>query len=177
MIYRKIRIISLIGLIVILIVTSFFILKMKNIGLIQKPSIISNEIIPLNKDFLIVLNSTKIVEKIFAKRSGIMIPIRVSSPQYKLLIINITLINIGQEEKFFDPFKYPAELRINGKNYNGHYFTNDWFSLLGFIKPNEKIVGHIVFLIPKNATFIEFNIKYVWKNEERNICNIFLEIN
>ncbi len=164
-------------MIFILIITSFFILKIGNIDLFQNPSISSNETIPLNEDLLIVLNSTKIVEKIFAKRSGIMIPIRVSPPQYKLLIINITLINIGSEEKFFDPFKYPAELRINGKKYNGHYFTNDWFSLLGFIKPNEKIIGHIVFLIPKNATSIEFNIKYVWKNEEKNICNIFLEIN
>jgi hypothetical protein len=172
----KNKLIYLLILIIISILLLSFILKISQFNLFQKYSTFPNTF-SLEKDFLIALNSTKIIDKIFAKRSGIMIPIRISPPQYKLLIINITLINLSFERKFFDPFKYIAILKINGKIYYGHYFTHDWFSLLGFIDSNKKVIGHIVFSIPENATFAEFIINYSWKNENKNICDIFLRIN
>jgi len=161
--------------IIILIFSLSFILKIIQFNLFQKYSTFSNNTFSLDKDFFIALNSTKIVDKIFAKRSGIMIPIRISPPQYKLLIINITLINLSSEKKFFDPFKYSAILKINGKIYYGHYFTHDWFSLLGFIDSNKKVIGHIVFSIPENFTSAEFIIIYSWKNENKSVCDIFFK--
>lgn len=162
-------------IIIIFIFLSSLILKIFQFNLFQKYSTLPNKF-SLDEGFLIVLNSTKIVEKIFAKRSGIMIPIRIAPPQYKLLIINITLINLSSEKKFFDPFKYLAILKIDGRSYYGHYFTHDWFSLLGFIDSNKKTIGHIVFLIPENITSVEFIIRYSWKNENKNVCDIFLKI-
>lgn len=171
---NKKRLAYLIVILSIILLLSF-ILKIFQFNLFQKYSTFPNTF-SLDKDFLIVLNSTKIVDKIFAKRSGIMIPIRIAPPQYKLLIINITLINFSIEKKFFDPFKYLAILKINEKNYYGHYFTHDWFSLLGFIDSNNKILGHIVFSIPRNATSAEFIIRYSYRSENKTICSIFLKI-
>ncbi|MEM2929200.1 MAG: hypothetical protein QXP60_09585 [Nitrososphaerota archaeon] len=171
--YKK-RLVYLIIIIISIFLLSF-ILKIFQFNLFQKYSTFPNTF-SLDESFLIALNSTKVVEKIFTKRSGIMIPIRIAPSQYKILIINITLINLNSEKKFFDPFKYIAILKINGKDYYGHYFTHDWFSLLGFIDSNKKVEGHIVFLIPKNITSAEFIIRYSWKNENKNICDIFLKI-
>jgi len=107
-------------------------------------------------DFLIIFNSAWVTRKVLVPRSGILVPVRVAEPEHKLVVLNVTVFSLGTRETFFDPLSYPTELKgPDGCSYPGKYYTRGWFTLMGFVKPHEKMSGYLVFQVPENTTAAE----------------------
>lgn len=141
------------GLVIVFIVGLFFYPILKEREYRQTPTVLGSCKID---DFLIVFNSTWVTRKVLVPRSGILVPVRVAEPEHKLAVLNVTVFSLGMRETFFDPLSYPTQLKgPDGSSYTGKYYTRDWFTLMGFIKPHEKMSGYLVFQVPENTTAAE----------------------
>jgi len=102
-------------------------------------------------DLLFTFEGSWLTDSVRANRSGILIPVRAASSGDVLFIVNLTLSNVGSNSSFFDPFNLTVSIFAQGREYEGMYYTSDWFSLLGFLEPQQVERGYILFEIPEGT--------------------------
>lgn len=120
-------------------------------------------------DLLFTFEATWLTDSVKANRSGIMIPIRAASPGEVLFIVNLTLTNVGSNTSFFDPSILTASIFAQAAQYEGMYYTPDWFSLLGFLEPSQAVKGYILFEIPGGTSPTELALYRVYAIDRTEI--------